>query len=120
MGTTLLSMLASLPATSKFIVAVFLVGTWHGNVSSTSVEGGVTEATLLPVSAPARNEAIAFEGWTTLILVGGTKRQTVMVRNDADETEVQLYCCILLVLNRVARREPGLTDARRSVAFSPM
>ncbi|CAB1099182.1 unnamed protein product [Ectocarpus sp. CCAP 1310/34] len=82
-------MLPSLPAASKFIIAVFLMGTWHGNVSSTSsVEGGVTEATLSPVSAPARNESIASEGWTTLILDGGTKRQTVMVRNDADETEV--------------------------------
>ncbi|CAM9450923.1 unnamed protein product [Ectocarpus sp. 4 AP-2014] len=80
-------MLPSLPAASKFIVA-FLVGTRHGNVSSTSVEGGVTEASLSPVSASAQNEAIASEGWTTLILDGGTKRQTVMVRNDADETEV--------------------------------
>ncbi|CAM9672737.1 unnamed protein product [Ectocarpus sp. 6 AP-2014] len=81
-------MLPSLPAASKFTLAVLLVGTWYGNVSSTSVEGGVTEATLSPVSAPARNEAITSEGWTTLILDGGTKRQTVMVRNDADETEV--------------------------------
>lgn len=88
MGTTLLLMLASLPAAAKFIVAVVLVGTWYGNVSSTSVEGGVTEAMLSPVPAPARKEAIASEGWTTLILDGGTKRQTVMIRNDADETEV--------------------------------
>ncbi|CAM9609127.1 unnamed protein product [Ectocarpus fasciculatus] len=76
-------MLASLPAAAKFIVAVVLVGTWYGNASSTSVQGGVTEATLSPVSASARKEAIASEGWTTLILDGGTKRQTVVAHREA-------------------------------------
>ncbi|CAM9713597.1 unnamed protein product [Ectocarpus fasciculatus] len=67
-------MLASLPAATKFIVAVVLVGTWYGNASSTSVEGGMTEATLSPVLTSARKEAVASEEWTTLILDGGTPK----------------------------------------------
>ena len=96
-GSMLPTMLASsvVSVSTKVVVAILLMITCCGGWANPEAPGTRLAEPCLPVE-PAAEEGdprLTPAGWTTLTMVldGGAKRKTVMVRDDSEAAEVTLY-----------------------------